>query len=58
MLGGQPEALQALLLQLQRQLCRRSVLIAKIKKKKKKERKRKEALSAAARLLDRFAFPL
>jgi len=42
MLGGQPEALQALLLQLQRQLCRRSVLIAKIKKKKRKKRKKKE----------------
>jgi len=42
MLGGQPEALQALLLQLQRQLCRRSVLIAKIKKKKRKKEKRKK----------------
>lgn len=53
MSGGLPEALQALLLQLQRQLCRRSALIAKIKRKKEK----KEALFAAAQLLDLFAFP-
>lgn len=52
MSGGLPEALQALLLQLQRQLCR-SALIAKIKRKKEK----KEALFAAAQLLDLFAFP-